>query len=179
MRSGELTGLRCIEVDPFKKLVRVRQAVWRGEVQTPKTENAIRDIPIPIEIVDALREHIGSREEGFVFVTKSGRPWNADLVLKRHFHGKPKVANGNLHTFRHAFATRQLHAGVSVAVVSKLLGHGSISTTLNTYAHVLTEHMEEFERQRARILGTKWAPEGSAVAEKLVQAGAFTPGERA
>jgi integrase len=153
MRAGEMMGLRVCDVDPFKKLVRVRQAVWRGKVQTPKTENAIRDIPIPVEIVDALREHIGGREDGFVFVTKSGRPWNTDLVLKRHLHGKLKVS-GNLHTFRHTFATRQLHAGVPIAVVSKLLGHSSISTTLNIYAHVLAEHVEQFERQRARILGT-------------------------
>jgi len=165
MRSGELTGLRCLDLDPFKKLVRVRQAVWRGKVQTPKTKNAIRDIPIPVQIVDALREHIGSREEGFVFVTKSGRPWNADLVLKRHLHGKLKVT-GNLHAFRHTFATRQLNAGVPVAVVSKILGHGSISTTLNIYAHVLAEHMQQFESQRARILGTYRAPESGAVAEE-------------
>jgi len=165
MRAGELAGLRICDVDPFKKLIRVRQAVWRGKVQTTKTENSIRVIPIPVEIVDALREHIGGREEGFVFVTKSGRPWNGDLVLKRHLHGKLKV-NGNLHTFRHTFATRQLHAGVPIAVVSKLLGHGSISTTLNIYAHVLAEHMDEFERQRARILGTKRAPDDAAVAEE-------------
>jgi hypothetical protein len=56
--------------------------------------------------------------------------------------------------FRHTFATRQLHAGVPIAVVSKILGHGSISTTLNIYAHVLAEHLEQFERQRARVLGT-------------------------
>jgi hypothetical protein len=37
--------------------------------------------------------------------------------------------------FRHTFANRQLHAGVSIAVVSKLLGHGGISTTLKIYAH--------------------------------------------
>jgi integrase len=66
MRAGELRGLRVIDVDPFKRLVRVRQAVWRGKVQTPKTKNAIRDIPIPIEIVDALRAYIGTRTSGFV-----------------------------------------------------------------------------------------------------------------
>ena len=74
--------------------------------------------------------------------------------------------DGNLHTFRHAFATRQLQAGVPIAVVSRLFGHGSISTTLNIYAHVLEEHMEQFERQRARILGTKQAPDRVAVAEE-------------
>ena len=159
MRAGELCGLRVCDVDPIRKLLRVRQAVWRGKVQSPKTKNAIRDIPIPFQIVDELRTHIGNRIEGFVFTTKNGTPWNADLVLKRHLRGKLKVTNGHLHMFRHTFATRQLQAGVPVTVVSKILGHGSISTTLNIYAHVLAEHMEQFERQRARILGTYRAPE--------------------
>ena len=165
-RTFTRCGFSCVDVDPFKKLVRVRQAVWRGKVQTPKTKNAIRDIPIPVEIVDALRVHIGSREEGFVFVTKSGRPWNADLVLKRHLHGKLKVVNGNVHTLRHTFATRQHNAGVPVSVVSRILEHGSISTTLNIYTHAFAKHMEQFERQHARILGAYRAPDVSAVAEE-------------
>jgi hypothetical protein len=82
MRAGELAGLRCCDVDPFKKLVRVPQTVWRGKVQTPKAKNSKRDIPIPVEIVNALCEHMGGREEGFVFATKSGRAWNGDLLLK-------------------------------------------------------------------------------------------------
>ena len=169
MRAGELCGLRVCDVDSFKKLVRVRQAVWRGKVQTPKTKNAIRNIPVPVEIVDALRAHIGGRTEGFVFTTKNGTPWNADLLLKRHLRKKLKVVDGHLHMLRHTFATRQLHAGVSVSVVSKLLGHGSISTTLNIYAHVLAEHLEQFERQRAKVLGisgTYRAPEAAEFAEE-------------
>src|SRR6516225_10860669 len=42
--------------------------------------------------------------------------------------------------------------------VSKLLGHGRISTTLNIYAQVLTEHLEQFEQRRAPVLGKFWAP---------------------
>ncbi|MGC2508615.1 MAG: tyrosine-type recombinase/integrase, partial [Candidatus Acidiferrales bacterium] len=166
MRAGELCGLRVCDLDPDRKLLRVRQAVWRGKVQSPKTKNAIRNIPIPFQIVDALKTHIGNRAEGFVFTTKNETPWNSDLVLKRHLRGKLKVTNGHLHMFRHTFATRQLQAGVPVTVVSKILGHGSISTTLNIYAHVLAEHMEQFERQRARILGTYRAPDAGAVAEE-------------
>ena len=155
MRAGELCGLRVSDVDLFKKLVRVRQSVWHGKVQTPKTKNAIRDIPIPVQIVRALRTHIGDRTEGFVFTTKNGTPWNADILLRRHLRKQLNVVDGNLHMFRHTFATRQLHAGVPVTVVSKLLGHGSISTTLNIYTHVLAEHLEQFERQRARVLGIR------------------------
>jgi len=86
-------------------------------------------------------------------------------VLKRHLRGKLNVTNGNLHMFRHTFATRQLPAGVPVSVVSRLLGHGSISTTLNIYAHVLAEHLEQFERQRARILGSNLPVGAVAIAE--------------
>ena len=169
MRAGELCGLRVCDVDPLRKLVRVRQAVWHGKVQTPKTKNAIRDIPIPVEIADALRAHIGDRKEGFVFTTKNGTPWNADLLLRRHLRKELKVVDGNLHMFRHTFATRQLNAGVPVSVVSKLLGHSSISTTLNIYTHVLAEHLEQFERQRAKVLGiwgTYRAPDSGRVAEE-------------
>ncbi|HVB56137.1 MAG TPA: tyrosine-type recombinase/integrase [Candidatus Acidoferrales bacterium] len=82
LRKGEICGLRVCDVDPFKKLVRVRQAVWRGKVQTPKTKNAIRDIPIPVEIVDGLRVHIGSRAEGFVFTTENGTPLERGPAVK-------------------------------------------------------------------------------------------------
>ncbi len=168
MRKGEICGLRVCDVDLLRKLVHVRQAVWRGKVLTTKTPNAIRDIPIPVEIVDAIRAHIGDRTEGFVFTTKHGTPWNADLVLKRHLHGKLNV-DGNLHMFRHTFATRQIHAGVPISVVSKLLGHGSITTTLNIYCHVLLEHLEQFEKKRAKVLGisgTYRAPEAERFAEE-------------
>ena len=162
-----LCGLRVCDADPFRKLVHVRQALWHGKVQIPKTKNAVRNIPIPAEIADALREHIGDRMDGFVFTTKNGTPWNADLLLRRHLRGKLKIANGNLHMFRHTFASRLLHAGVPVTVVAKLLGHRRISTTLNVYAHVLIEHMEQFERRRARILGTKQAPEAGDVSSSV------------
>jgi integrase len=169
MRVGELIGLRVCDVDPFRKLACVRQSVWRGKVVSTKTEKSVRDIPIPVQIVDALRAHIGGREMGFVFTTKNGTPWNADLLLKRHLHGKLKVMDGNLKTFRHTFATRQLHAKVPVSVVSKLLGHADTSTTMNIYAHVLAEHLEQFTEDRAQILGlsgTYRALETMGVAEE-------------
>ena len=40
-------------------------------------------------------------------------------------------------SMRHTFATRTLKAGVPISVVSKWLGHANISTTYNTYIHVL------------------------------------------
>jgi len=43
------------------------------------------------------------------------------------------------HTFRHTYATELLRRGVAVEVVAKLLGHASIATTSDAYAHLKIE----------------------------------------
>ena len=40
------------------------------------------------------------------------------------------------HWCRHSMATRMLRDGVPVEVVSKLLGHGSVTTTVSVYGHL-------------------------------------------
>jgi integrase/recombinase XerD len=43
------------------------------------------------------------------------------------------------HWWRHSYATRLLRAGTPVEVVSKLLGHVCITTTVDTYGHLTAE----------------------------------------
>jgi integrase/recombinase XerD len=43
------------------------------------------------------------------------------------------------HWFRHSMATRLLRDGAGVEVVSKLLGHSSVTTTLAIYGHLTAE----------------------------------------
>ena len=43
------------------------------------------------------------------------------------------------HWFRHTHATALLLAGVPLHVVSRRLGHRSVQTTMNTYAHVTAD----------------------------------------
>jgi site-specific recombinase XerD len=43
------------------------------------------------------------------------------------------------HWLRHGAATRWLRDGVSIEVVSKLLGHSSVTTTSATYGHLTVE----------------------------------------
>jgi site-specific recombinase XerD len=40
------------------------------------------------------------------------------------------------HMFRHTYATRLLRCGVKAEVVQKLLGHASVTTTIDTCAHL-------------------------------------------
>jgi integrase len=148
----------------------VRENIWELAKKIGKSETEVRAYT-DAEVESILNRSTGDKRLFYWLAAETGMragelcglrvsdvdpfstPWNADLVLKRHLRKKLGVADGHLHMFRHTFATRRLHAGVSIAVVSKLLGHGSTSTTLNIYAHVLPEHLEQFEKQRAKVLG--------------------------
>lgn len=55
-----------------------------------------------------------------------------------------------LHALRHTFATRALEQGMDPKTLSVLLGHYSVSFTLDTYAHVLdSQKWEAMEVMKA------------------------------
>ncbi|KKR76618.1 MAG: Integrase family protein [Candidatus Levybacteria bacterium GW2011_GWA2_40_8] len=47
------------------------------------------------------------------------------------------------HLFRHSFATQLLMSGVDVAIVSKILGHKDVRTTVDNYLHLADETLKE------------------------------------
>jgi integrase len=103
MRAGELCGLTWDDVgDGF---VRVRQSVWRGKSQSPKTANAVRTFAISPELTKHLAQRRGI---GFVFVNGAGKPLDAGLVVKRKLHpllDKLGIKRAGLHAFRHTNAS--------------------------------------------------------------------------
>ena len=54
------------------------------------------------------------------------------------------LPNFSAHIFRHTFASNLVSAGVDVRMAMDLLGHSSIETTMNIYAHVTEEMREDF-----------------------------------
>ncbi len=82
---------------------------------------------------DAYSDH------GLVFAREDGRPIVPSTVTKRFV--ALGVAAGlrrvRTHDLRHGQASLMLAAGVPMAVVSKRLGHSTISITSDTYSHLL------------------------------------------
>jgi site-specific recombinase XerD len=59
-----------------------------------------------------------------------------DLVLRLR---KRTGLDFDPHWYRHSLATRMLRDGVPIEVVSTLLGHASVTTTLSIYGHLTAE----------------------------------------
>ena len=64
-------------------------------------------------------------------------------IVKRCINQKEvntKSSDTNFHMCRHTFATRCIECGIDVIVLSKLLGHSKIETTLNVYIDVFDQY---------------------------------------
>ena len=79
----------------------------------------------------------------YVFTTTIGTPLD-EINVTHGFHAALRRADlprQRFHDLRHACATLLLKHGEELAVVSKLLGHSSVTTTANVYMH-LTRDMQ-------------------------------------
>ena len=79
-------------------------------------------------------------DNGLVFATRLGTPMSRQELVMRSF--KPLLKKASLpdirfHDLRHTCATLLLGKGVHAKFVQELLGHATISITLDTYSHVL------------------------------------------
>jgi integrase len=91
-------------------------------------------------------------ETGYLFTDEHGQPLHPNAITWQ-FRFARDLANRDaadeatpkaielspltVHGLRHTFATIALQSGIPVTVVSKYLGHSSVTTTLDTYSHVL------------------------------------------
>ena len=78
-------------------------------------------------------------DHGLVFAREDGTPIAPERVTKRFAQlvSAAGLRPIRLHDLRHGQASLMLAAGVPIAVVSKRLGHSTISLTSDTYSHLL------------------------------------------
>lgn len=160
LRRGEGLGLRWRDLDLDRGLLSVRQQVVlagkpaQPTIQTPKSKAALRTIEIDDALIIALESHRETQaavkaharhwwDHGLVFCTRHGRPHNPNNVLGSFAVIREKAGLGDdvtVHVLRHTHATHLILAGVPIPEVSKRLGHARVSTTMDLYAHLLSDY---------------------------------------
>jgi integrase len=121
--------------------------------QQPKTEQSRRTIPIPSDVVDALKRYKARQaqekllmgqayeDQDLVFRWAKGHPLEPVGFYRRFIQlvQKAGLPHHRVHDVRHTFATLMLELGESPKTVQTMLGHASITTTLDIYSHVSLE----------------------------------------
>ena len=149
MRIGEICGLRWCDVDTAEGVIKVRHTLQRiyiieGETRhtellldTPKTANSVRDIPMSSELLKMLKSLNKVVNENYYVISNDIKP--IEPRTYRYYYKKLckqlDIPELKFHGLRHSFATRCIESKADYKTVSVLLGHSNISTTLNLYVH--------------------------------------------
>jgi integrase len=142
LRIGELLALRWRDVDLETGCIRVRQTVYEGQFDDPKTRRSKRTVPLGSKGIEILTRRKPSRFDPETLVFASGRatPLNRRNLLNRQL--KPAcervgLSGANWHWLRHAHATMLDAVGAPLGTVQALLGHSSSEITREVYLHSL------------------------------------------
>ena len=145
LRVGEALGLRHSDIDAAARLVSV---VPRVNANRARAKGGGRQVPVPGAVIrlyaDYLHGEYGELDSDYVFVNLWSGPIGCPLTypsvydLVCRLRERTGIMFGP-HTFRHSYATELLRRKVPVEVVAHLLGHASIATTSDAYAHLKVE----------------------------------------
>jgi integrase len=174
LREGEALGLKWSDIAPEKATLIVRRALQRqasvGFVMVdPKTARSRRTIHLSRIAIQALADHRARQREmrllagaswradfgDLVFCSRTGLPMGSswpNVVFKRELAkaGLPRV---RIHDLRHTAATLLLTRGVHPKVVQDMLGHSTVTLTLDTYSHVTPALHKEAADHMDALLG--------------------------
>ena len=122
IRIGELAELRMSDVSEDSLKIR------------PFEKHEERSVPLNRAAKEALQRYLKGRPEvkdDHIFITKSGKPFlvrNIRTAIERYFR-LAEIENAKVNDLRHTFVAHHLKHGVSLVLLSKILGHKRISTT--------------------------------------------------
>lgn len=142
LRFSEALGLTPDDFDFVHQTLSVSKT-WDykngGGFVPTKNASSVRKVQLDWQLIMQLSTLLKDLPAGDpIFV--NGKVYNstANNILARHCE-RANVPVISIHGLRHTHASLLLFAGVSIASVSKRLGHASMNTTQDTYLHVIRE----------------------------------------
>ena len=173
VRLGELLGLKWEDVDLSGKMIHSRRTLSRLNkmkrpddpsvntteivIGTPKSQNSVRSIPVIPGMMQELlgwravqerdRELAGDAYMASGMVVTNELGGYIEPRTFRDYYEQILAISGlkhyTFHALRHTFATRAMEQGMDAKTLSMILGHYSVSFTMDTYTHVQDKHKIE------------------------------------
>jgi len=156
LRAGELIALTWSDIDFDKKILYVSHSMRYDShaeewiVGSPKSEKGYRTIPLTTEAINILKKQRELADNqvlqdlkyhNLVFLNRVGKPiynsnYNNILIQICRNANIPPIS---MHILRHTFATRCAEAGMQPKILQMILGHATISMTMDIYVHATEE----------------------------------------
>ncbi len=142
LRKDENMGADWEGLDLDAAELHVRRAYTRGKggahVTAPKTPKSVRTVPVMSHALERVRAW--GPGAGSIVVGRTGRRLSPETGQKRlkalvaeSYDDGPPLPRITMATLRHSFATACVNAGVEVTLLSAIMGHRDIKTTMRCY----------------------------------------------
>jgi integrase/recombinase XerC len=154
LRSQEVLNLKLCDINTFNKRLKV---LGKG--------NKERIVPVPDNVLEILNKYIETErptgkksvklEE--IFLNKKGPRRGLPMTIEglrgvfRYNRAVSGIKHANPHRFRHTFGKNMAQAGVTIAVLQKILGHNDYKTTLKYINLTLNDVHDDFEKAQEQI----------------------------
>ena len=150
IRIGELCALKGDNIDLDSGILHVRETMQRlpvldatdGQnktvihIDTPKSDCSVRDIPLNPELVKILKPFV---KPGTFLLTGDKKKFVEPRTMEYRFNAilkKCGLKETGFHSTRRTFASRCIERGMDPKTLSEILGHASVSTTLDLYVRI-------------------------------------------
>lgn len=173
LRWGEATAATWADIlfEGRPPTVRVTRA-WKKSkggplLKYPKTSRSRRSVSLFPDLVDILGD--GGPADAYVFPNKvGGHLWHGSFQSRVWLPAvaaasdpekcaqrglSPLVRQPTIHDLRHTHASWLIAAGIPLPYIQARLGHESITTTVNTYGHLVADAHDQMASAIATILG--------------------------
>lgn len=147
LRIGEVCALKWKNIDLENKSIKVThtlQRVYEDKKKTkviygkPKTNKSIRTIPMANALYNKLKILSKQYSKDAFLLTGDGEKYIEPLCYRNIYKiilDNCGIEYKKYHILRHTFATRCIAVGMDIKSLSEILGHASVSITLNIYVH--------------------------------------------
>ncbi|WP_458690899.1 tyrosine-type recombinase/integrase [Nocardia tengchongensis] len=150
LRFAELAGMQVSAVSVARRRLLVERTITEVDgvlvTKAPK-DHQRRSVPFPAFLVKPLKDHLAGRgSDAEVFTSRQGSVLRVRNMRRDWWNEAAKAAGIEgltPHELRHTAASLAVSQGATVLALQRMLGHDKPSTTLDFYADLFDDDLED------------------------------------